>query len=236
MRLLLAEDDLQLGQATCKGLMQLGYAVDWLTSGGRVAAAVGTFNYDCIILDLGLPEVTGQMCLQALRRAKRAAPVIVVTAQGDKSTKIDVLDLGADDYITKPYDIDEVAARVRAVVRRAATRGPDDPVSMSHGPLTIVPTTQSALLHGEPVTLTNKEFWLLEALVRNRERIVPRRVLEESLYGWDEDRTSNAIEVFIYQLRRKLGAQLILTVRGVGYRLATATELLGVEGGSRGTA
>lgn len=234
MRLLLAEDDLQLGQATCRGLMQLGYAVDWLTSGGRVATAVSTFAYDCIVLDLGLPEVTGQMCLQALRRAKQSTPVIVITALGDKATKIDVLDLGADDYLTKPYDIDELAARIRAVVRRAAARAHDDPVSLSHGPLTILPGTQSAEVDGAPVTLTNKEFWLLEALIRNRERIVTRRMLEESLYGWNDDRNSNAIEVYVHQLRRKLGARLILTVRGVGYRLASVSEWAGAEGGTRG--
>lgn len=235
MRLLLAEDDLQLGQATCKGLMQLGYAVDWLTSGGRVAAAVGSYSYDCIVLDLGLPEASGQMCLQALRRTKQVTPVIVITAQGDKGTKIDVLDLGADDYLTKPYDIDELAARVRAVVRRAAMRAHDDALTLSHGRLTILPSTQSALVDGESVTLTNKEFWLLEALVRNRERIVTRRVLEESLYGWNDDRSSNAIEVYVCQLRRKLGAHLILTVRGVGYRLASVSEWVGSEGGPLGT-
>ena len=225
MKLLLAEDDLPLGQATCKGLMQLGYAVDWLTSGGRVAAAIDTYTYDCIVLDLGLPEVTGQMCLQALRRANRTVPVIIITARGEKETKIELLDLGADDYITKPYDLDELAARVRAVVRRAALRSSDDPAGLAHGPLSIMPSTQSASINGQQVVLTNKEFWLLEALMRNRERIVTRRVLEESLYGWDEDRTSNAIEVFIYQLRRKLGPQFIVTVRGVGYRLATVGEL-----------
>jgi DNA-binding response OmpR family regulator len=225
MRLLLVEDDLLLGQATCRGLMQLGYAVDWLTAGARVAPVVETYAYDCIVLDLGLPDVSGQLCLQALRRSRRAVPVIVITARGEKEAKIELLDLGADDYLTKPYDIDELAARVRAVVRRAPARTDESEQQISHGSLSIFPTTQSVLVDGEHVELTNKEFWLLEALMRNRQRIVPRRALEESLYGWDDDPTSNGIEVFVYQLRRKLGPHAIRTVRGVGYRLGSASDV-----------
>lgn len=220
MRLLLAEDDLPLGQATCKGLMQLGYAVDWLTSGGRVRDAVDAYTYSCILLDLGLPEVSGELCLQAIRRAQVTTPVIVLTARGEKASRIEMLDIGADDYMIKPFDVDELAARVRAVVRRVAAGRPDQDLELSHGTLRIHPATQTAMLDDSPVVLTSKEFWLLEALVRNKGRIVTRRMLMEALYGWDEDLSSNAIEVFIYQLRRKLGAHVIQTVRGVGYRLS----------------
>ncbi len=224
MRLLLAEDDLPLGQATCNGLMQLGYAVDWLTSGARLTTAVSTYEYDCVILDLGLPGLSGQQCLQALRKARLDVPVIVVTARAEKSTKIELLDVGADDYLVKPFDVDELAARVRAVARRSVVPGTGG-VELRHGPLLLQPATQSASVGGVPVALTKKEFWLLETLVRQRDRIVTRRALEEALYGWDDDPSSNALEVFIYQLRRKLGAGAIKTVRGVGYRVASAAEL-----------
>jgi len=127
----------------------------------------------------------------------------------------------------KPYDVDELAARVRAVARRAIGQGTGGGVEIRYGRITLQPSAQTVLVEGEPVPLTNKEFWLLESLVRNRDRIVTRRVLEEALYGWEEDRTSNAVEVFVYQLRRKLGAQVIKTVRGVGYRLASPTEMYG---------
>ncbi len=224
MRLLLTEDDLPLGEATCNGLMQLGYAVDWLTSGARLGTAVATFDYDCVILDLGLPGQTGQQCLQAMRKARQDVPVIVITARADKSTKIELLDIGADDYLVKPFDIDELAARVRAVARRTLVPGSGG-AELRHGPLLLQPATQTASVSGVPVVLTRKEFWLLETLVRQRDRIVTRRALEEALYGWDEDPSSNALEVFIYQLRRKLGSGFIKTVRGVGYRVASAAEL-----------
>jgi DNA-binding response OmpR family regulator len=225
MRLLLAEDDLLLGQATSKGLMQLGYAVDWLTSGERLRVAVKDFSYDCILLDLGLPDVPGDACLRLLRREKDNTPVIIITATDGKDAKVKMLDCGADDYLAKPFDLDELAARVRAVVRRSGQRGtPEETISWRNGTLTIHVGSQAVLLDGQPKMLTTKEFWLLETLVRNRERIVTRQVLEEALYGWGDELTSNTIEVYVHQLRRKLGRDLIKTVRGLGYRLARQDE------------
>lgn len=220
MRVLLVEDDLLLGQATCKGLMQVGYAVDWLTSGQRVGAAVDDYPYDCILLDLGLPDISGELCLQAIRRNKQTTPVIVLTARGEKASRISMLDIGADDYMTKPFDVDELAARIRAVVRRVGNGRTDPNVEISHGSLRVNVAKQAVFLDDSPVVLTTKEFWLLEVLLRNKDRIVTRRMLVDALYGWDDDLSSNAIEVFIYQLRRKLGANLIQTVRGMGYRLS----------------
>jgi DNA-binding response OmpR family regulator len=229
MRLLLAEDDVLLGQATCKALMQLGYAVDWLTSGVTVVSAIQTYAYDCVLLDLGLPEVSGQLCIQALRKSSRTTPVIVLTAREETNAKVEMLDLGADDYIVKPFDVDELAARIRAVARRSAAKGLDAETELAHGHLRINPAAQSVSLGSEHVRLTNKEFWLLEALMRSPGRIVTRQSLEDALYGWNDDCSSNAIEVLIYQLRKKLATRVIHTVRGVGYRLASLSEMNTLE-------
>jgi DNA-binding response OmpR family regulator len=218
--MLLVEDDRLLGQATTRGLMQMGYAVDWLTEGVRVEAAVGSFDYSCVLLDLGLPDIPGELCLQTIRRAKQKMPVIVLTARGEKATRISTLDIGADDYLIKPFDVDELAARIRAVVRRAGAGRTNQNLELSHGMLRLHPATQSVTNGDSPVVVTSKEFWLLEALIRNKDRIVTRQMLIEALYGWADDLTSNAIEVYVHQLRRKLGGHLIQTVRGVGYRLS----------------
>jgi len=225
MRLLLAEDDMLLGEAVSRGLMQMGYAVDWLTSGERLRVAVKNYSYDCILLDLGLPDVAGDTCLQRLRQEKLNTPVIVITARDGKHDKIRVLDGGADDYLSKPFDLDELAARIRAVVRRGAERGEAElVVEFRSGPLSIHSASQAVRLAGESKVLTTKEFWLLETMVRHRHRIVTRQMLEERLYGWGDELTSNTIEVYVHQLRRKLGKELIKTVRGLGYRLARADE------------
>ena len=225
MRLLLAEDDMLLGEAVSRGLMQMGYAVDWLTSGERLWLAVKNYSYDCVLLDLGLPDVSGDACLQRLRQEKLNTPVIVITARDAKHDKIRVLDGGADDYLSKPFDLDELAARIRAAVRRGAERGEAElVVEFRRGSLAIHAGSQAVRLSGESKVLTTKEFWLLETMVRNRHRIVTRQMLEERLYGWGEELTSNTIEVYVHQLRRKLGKELIKTVRGLGYRLARTDE------------
>lgn len=229
MRLLLAEDDELLGQATAKALMQLGYAVDWLTSGLRVAQAVKTYNYDCILLDLGLPDVSGERCIQALRKVRLTTPVIVLTARESVGSKVELLSLGADDYLVKPIDVDELAARIRAVIRRLAGHRPAEDAELVHGQLCINSASRTVAMAGKVLHLSNKEFWLLEILARNRGRIVTRQALEEALYGWDDECFSNAIDVFIYQLRKKLNARVIRTVRGVGYRLASPEEMDGAE-------
>lgn len=225
MRLLLAEDDVLLGEALSRGLMQLGYAVDWLTSGERLRLAVRNYSYDCILLDLGLPDVPGDRCLQILRQEKLNTPVIVITASDGKHDKIRLLDGGADDYVAKPFDLEELAARIRAVVRRGAERGEaEQRVEFRSGTLSLHSGLQTVFLGGEQKPLTTKEFWILETMVRHRHRIVTRQMLEERLYGWGDELTSNTIEVYVHQLRRKLGKELIKTVRGLGYRLAQAHE------------
>lgn len=228
MKILLAEDDLLLGQATCQGLQQEGYTVDWVTSGSRVAVALKARSYDCILLDLGLPEVSGEACLEVLRRSKDPTPVIVVTARGEKTDRIALLDIGADDYLVKPLDLDEVNARVRAVVRRSQMRDSHDTApEMVHGPLRLRSATRTVMWGDDIVILKNKEFWVLETLMRLRNRIVSRQHLEETMYGWTDELGSNTIEVYIHHLRRKLGSHLIVTVRGIGYQLAPEADLVG---------
>ncbi len=225
VRLLFAEDDVLLGRATCVALLQAGHAVDWVTNGNQLLSTLGQHEYDCVLLDLGLPELSGEDCLRALRSRQYRVPVIVLTARGQKDDRIEVLDLGADDYMVKPYDLEEMAARVRAVVRRS--REAQAKAEMVYGPLTLRTATRTAFWNGTPVALTGKEFLLLDALLRGPNRIVTREHLEQALYGWGEEIGSNAVEVHVHHVRRKLSRELIVTVRGVGYRLG-ALEQLGV--------
>jgi DNA-binding response OmpR family regulator len=222
MRLLFAEDDLLLGKATCAALLQAGHAVDWVTDGNQLLSVVNQHAYDCVLLDLGLPDVSGEECLRKLRGRQQHVPVVVLTARGQKGDRIAVLDLGADDYLVKPYDLDELAARVRAVVRRS--RDVEHKAEFVHGPLTLRYVTRTVLWRGEPVALTSKEYLLLDALVRLPARIVTREQLELALYGWGEEIGSNAVEVHVHHLRRKLSPKLILTVRGVGYQLGAPDQ------------
>lgn len=225
MRLLLAEDDPLLGQGLSSGLAQLGYAVDWLTCGAPLRAAVHAHRYDCILLDLGLPDLPGEAFVQQLRRDDDPTPVIVISAREGKHSRISLLDQGADDYLAKPFDLDELAARVRAVVRRSGERAAGQhTVAWRGGTLVIHPAARTVLLDGQPRMLATKEFWLLEVLVRHRDRVVTRAELEDALYAWGEESSSNTIEVYIHQLRRKLGREAIKTVRGLGYRLARSDE------------
>jgi DNA-binding response OmpR family regulator len=221
MRVLLAEDDAMLGRATCLGLMQSGYAVDWVTSAEQGLAALDTQNYDCVLLDLGLPGMSGEECLRVMRTQSRYTPVIIITARGHVEDRIQLLDEGADDYLVKPFDLDEVAARVRAVVRRAQV-GDVGEEEVVHGPLTLQPASRSVLWNGRHVALTTKEFWVLELLMRRRSRTVSRQI------------ESNAVQVHIHHLRRKLDARLIVTTRGMGYQLAPAQMLNGEAGQAGG--
>jgi DNA-binding response OmpR family regulator len=223
--LLVAEDDVSLGHAVTRMLMRLGHTADWVTSGERVIGAVREFRYDCVLLDLRLPDIQGDTCLRAIRREANDTPIVIVTANVETLTKIEMLDSGADDYIAKPFDFDELIARIRAVVRRNGQReASEERIEIPGGVLTIHRSSQAILLNGQPKMLTRKEFWLLEALVRQRDRILTRQALEEALYGVDDDLSSNTVEVYVHQLRRKLGSDLIRTVRGVGYRLAQRGE------------
>ncbi len=218
MRLLLVEDHELLGSAVHKGLVRAGYAVDWLHSGKQVLASLASCNYDCVLLDLGLPDMRGEALLQSIRQRGLLVSVIVITARGDIQDRVRLLDMGADDYMVKPLDLDEVASRVRAVLRRGGGKTPGS-VEPEHGPLKLYPSHRTATWHGDVVPLTNKEFWLLEILVRRKNQVLTRSQLEEALYTFDVEVESNAVEVHIHYLRRKFAPDLIQTVRGVGYQL-----------------
>ncbi|WP_416400131.1 response regulator transcription factor [Alicycliphilus denitrificans] len=222
MRILLIEDDPSLGSSLQSWLQMDGYAVDWLQRGDQAAAALATHAYQCVLLDRGLPGLDGDAVLQALRGAGGAQarlPVIVITARDTLADRVQGLDLGADDYLVKPFDLEELSARVRAALRRGAAQHAP---ALRHGAVALDPAAKRATLDGEPVTLTAREFAVLQALMRHPTHILSRAQLEEALYGWGEEVESNAIEVHVYNLRRKLGSRFIVTVRNQGYGLAPA--------------
>lgn len=218
MRILLVEDDPLLGDGLAAGLAQSGYAVDWLRDGEAAVAALSGEAFAAVVLDLGLPRRDGLSVLRWLRGRHDATPVLILTARDRIEDKVQGLDLGADDYVLKPFDLDEVAARLRALVRRA--HGRPEPV-LALGDIELNPAARTVTRRGEAVELTGREFDLLHVLLQNAERVLTRRALEEQLYTWNDAVDSNALEVHIHHLRRKLGSELIRTVRGVGY-MATA--------------
>lgn len=219
MRILLIEDDPSLGSSLQSWLQMDGYAVDWLQRGDQAAYALATHEYQCVLLDRGLPGLDGDAVLQALRAdgaSQTRLPVIVITARDTLADRVQGLDLGADDYLVKPFDLEELSARVRAALRRGATQHAPE---LRHGAVTLDPAAKRVTLDGMPITLTAREFAVLHALMRRPTHILSRAQLEEALYGWGEEVESNAIEVHIYNLRKKLGNRFILTVRNQGYGL-----------------
>ena len=219
MRILEIEDDDMLGLAVQTGLKQLGFAVDWVSNGADAAVAVSTHQYDAVMLDLGLPDMSGESLLKLIRARNPGIVVMVMTARYGIRDRINLLDIGADDYMVKPVDLDELSARLRAVMRRVTSTPP--PEGEELGALKLFPARRAASWHGTPVELTSKEYWLLETLVRRRHQVLTRAQLEEALYGWGEEVGSNAVEVHIHFLRRKFSARFIQTVRGVGYQLSS---------------
>jgi two-component system response regulator QseB len=216
VRILLTEDDPQLGRATQIGLEQAGYAVDWVQSAESAHTAVRLHRYACVLLDLGLPGQDGMQALDQLRRNGYDGAILIVTARDQIPDRIAGLDGGADDFIIKPFDLDELAARVRSACRRAAGRLREQLV---HGDIVIDVADRQVQQAGQPVPLTSKEFSILLMLVEQRGRVLSREQLEESLYGWGEEVESNAVQVHIHHLRRKLGKALIRTVHAVGYSI-----------------
>jgi two-component system response regulator QseB len=214
MRLLLVEDDAMLGESVRRGLRQQGHAVDWVRDGEAADLAAASEPYDVVLLDLGLPRRGGLDVLRSLRRRGDRTPVLILTAQDAVADRVSGLDAGADDYLVKPFDLDELSARLRALHRRSGGRAA--PV-LENGGLVLDPAAHEVLLEGVPVALSPREFTLLQLLLEHPGRPVSRARLEESLYGWGEEVESNAIEVHIHALRRKLGAESIKTLRGVGY-------------------
>ena len=216
MRILLVEDDAMLGAAVQRALARSGHAVDWVRDGGAAEVALAGEPYDAVLLDLGLPDKSGLEVLRDLRRRGRDVPVVILTAQDAVPDRVAGLDAGADDYLVKPFDLDELAARIRAVQRRSVGRA--EPV-IEHGRLTLNPATHEVFVAGAPVALSTREFSLLQALLEHPGRPISRSRLEERLYGWSGQVESNAVEVHVHSLRRKLGAELIKTLRGVGYMI-----------------
>ena len=214
MRVLLIEDDEMIASGLQTGLRQAGYAADWMRDGRSATAALQSTTYDVVLLDLGLPQRHGLEILRELRRGGNSTPVIIVTARDERENRIAGLDAGADDYIVKPFDLDELMARVRSVLRRAAGRG--DP-RITHGDLCLDPATRTVEQRGIPVRLSAHEYSVLEALLQRPGTVLSRAQLEDRLYGWDEPIGSNAVEVYVHSLLRKLGSELIKTMRGVGY-------------------
>jgi DNA-binding response OmpR family regulator len=221
LRVLLVEDDQLLGSALAAGLKHVGHAVDWLRDGAAADAAVGAAGYDAVVLDLGLPRCGGMELLRAWRARERTRtlPVLVITARDRIADRIAGLDAGADDYMVKPVDLDELAARLRALERRRAGEGA--PV-IELGAVRIDPAARRVTRDAAEVELTPREFALLMALARRPGHTLSTEQLRESLYGFAEDIDSNAIEVYVYSLRRKLGRTIIETVRGFGYRAGRA--------------
>ncbi len=214
MRILLVEDDPMIGEALLDTLRAEHYAVDWVRDGAVADTTLATQAYDLVLLDLGLPRRDGLEVLRALRARRSTVPVLVATARDAVGDRIAGLDAGADDYVLKPYDTHELLARIRALVRRSAGRG--EPV-YSHAGVTLDPATRGATLHGEPVRLSAREWAVLEALLARPGTVLSRAQLEDKLYAWKDEVSSNAVEVYVHGLRKKLGAGLIQTVRGLGY-------------------
>ncbi len=216
MRILLAEDDPQLGDGLAIGLRQHGHAVDWVRDGVAADAALQSGDYALVVLDLGLPRRDGMSVLKQLRERRQTLPVLVLTARDATRDKIAGLDSGADDYVVKPVDIDELSARIRALLRRGSSHS--EPV-LRHGDISLDPAGHHVEKAGQPVVLSALEFALLHVLLQNLGRVMTRAQLEAAIYSWDEEPDSNVLEVHVHHLRRKLGSDLIRTLRGVGYMI-----------------
>jgi DNA-binding response OmpR family regulator len=219
VRILLVEDDSLLGDGIRAGLKLADYAVDWVRDGEAARLALLDHAYDACVLDLGLPRRDGLAVLKDLRGRGNSLPVLILTARDTSADKIAGLDAGADDYLTKPFDLPELQARLRALIRRAS--GSATP-TLSHAGVVLEPAGKMVTRDGQTVSLSAREYALLHDLLINKHQIRTRAQLEESLYAWGEETGSNTVEVYIHHLRRKFGADFIRTVRGLGYQLGEA--------------
>ncbi|WP_077002497.1 response regulator transcription factor [Variovorax sp. KK3] len=217
MRILLAEDDPSLGESIASWLELDGYAVDRVLRGDLAETALATHDYQCLLIDRGLPGLSGDRLLARLRERRLTVPAIFITARDAVRDRIEGLDLGADDYLVKPFDLEELSARIRAAIRRHDQR---PATALQHGALVLDAAGKQVMLHGQALALTAREFAILHALMRRPGHVVSRAQLEDGLYGWGDEVDSNAVEVHVYKLRRKLGPGWIETVRRMGYRLA----------------
>ncbi|MDO9747046.1 response regulator [Glaesserella parasuis] len=222
MRILLVEDDPLIGEGLKLGLSKSGFSVDWFADGRSGLEALGSAPYDAVVLDLTLPKMDGLEVLQSWRRANQDVPVLILTARDTLDERITGLQRGADDYLCKPFALAEVVARLQALIRRRY--GHTNPV-IEHSLVKFDPNQRKVFLREQEVTLTTREYNLLELFMHNKEHVLTRSFIEEKLYTWDDEVSSNALEVHIYNLRQKLGKQFIRTVHGVGYALGKNDEV-----------
>jgi two-component system response regulator QseB len=221
MRLLLVEDDAMIGESVLDLLRDEGYAVDWVKDGDVALSVLENEHYDLILLDLGLPKCDGLTVLKTLRSRKDRTPVLVATARDAIAQRIEGLDGGADDYIVKPYDLGEMLARIRSLVRRSLGRAEPN---YEYAGVSIDPATRELMVDGNPVVVSAREWAILELLLTRPGIVLSRKQLEERLYSWKDGVSSNAIEVHIHSLRKKIGAELIQNVRGVGYMIPKGSK------------
>lgn len=214
MRLLLVEDDALLGNGIEIGLKQAGFTVDWAKDGRSAQLALATTNYELLVLDLGLPRVSGMALLNQLRASGDSLPILILTARDTVDDRVAGLEAGADDYLIKPFDLSELVARIRALLRRSHGRSVN---ALCYGDLLLTPDSLTVTRGEQTITLSGRECAILVDLLEHRGTALSRARLEESLYGWNEEVESNAVEVHIHNLRKKLGSSLIKTIRGVGY-------------------
>ncbi len=221
MRFLLVEDDRMIGDTLRTALRMEGHAVDWVRDAAAAEGTLASERFDLVLLDLGLPQGNGLDVLRALRARGDATPVIVLTARDGPGDRVAGLDAGADDYLVKPFDLDELGARIRAVLRRQAGRAMP---LLAHGGVTLDPATRQVMRNGQPVLLSAREYAVLELLMQRPGAVLSRAQIEDRLYGWGEEIESNAVSVYVHQLRKKLGAEFIRSMRGVGYFLHTGED------------
>jgi len=223
MRVLLVEDDELLGDGICSGLKHYGHTVDWVKDGKSAFEALSRQqeSFDVVVLDLGLPKMSGLDILKRVREKNIPVPVLILTAKDTVESRVQGLDAGADDYLPKPFDLDELCARLRALQRRSKSRV--QPV-LAYDDITIDPAAHIVMYKGESIPLSRREFTLLQKLLENAGRVISRDQLNQTLYGWGENIDSNALEVHIHNLRKRFGSKLIRTIRGVGYMVKITKE------------
>ena len=220
MRLLIAESDIEWGASTQGSLSRSGYAADWVRTAVHMCSALSTQTYDCAVLGLSLPDLRRDAVLPCLRRAQPGLPVILVSSHCDFEDRVALLDQGADDCLVHPFHLDELAARIRSLMRRTRPKQ-DASEALEHGSIRLNPDRRSVQWAQRDIKLTLSEFSVLEALVRKKNQVVSRTQIEDALYGWGDEVNSNAVEVYVHYLRRKLYPGLIVTIRGLGYQLST---------------
>lgn len=214
MHVLLVEDDELLGDGVRIGLSQFGYVVDWVKDGNMALQVLSAETFDTVVLDLGLPKRSGLEVLKTMRAKNINTPVLILTANDSIDSRVKGLDTGADDYLVKPFDLGELCARIRALHRRTSSRS--EP-TITHGRISIDPAARAVYVDGEALVLSRREFVLLQKLLENTGRVLSREQLNQALYSWDDEIDSNALEVHIHNLRKKLGFPILRTIRGVGY-------------------